>query len=636
MSRSSDEAFEALLEFLRDNRGFDFTGYKRSTLGRRVRKRMDEVGMDDFGAYERYLVEHPDEFTALFNTILINVTSFFRDPGAWEALAREHLPALIARKHPGERVRVWSAGCASGEETYTLAMMLAEALGMERFHEQVKIYATDVDDEALAHARAAVYDARSLEAVPGELRERYFEPAGTGFAFRADLRRTLIFGRHDLVRDAPISHLDLLVSRNTLMYFTSEMQARILNRFHFALNDGGLLFLGKAETMRSQSALFAPLDLPTRIFAKVPRVNLRERLLLMAQPAPADGGEKLGRAVYLRSAALDAHPAAQLVVDNQGTLALANAQARALFGIGPDDVGRRLQDLTVSYRPVELRSRIDQLHSERRPVLLRNVEYPLPNGELHHFDVHVVPLAEYEREALGVSIAFVDVTEYQRLQTELREANQELETAFEELQSTNEELETTNEELQSTIEELETTNEELHSTNEELETMNEELQSTNEELETINDELHRRTGELNNVNAYMASILTSLRAGVVVLDGQLDIRVWNRKAEDLWGLRSDEVVGHAFQNLDIGLPVERLKTSIRACLDGRSEYEEMVLEAVNRRGCTIRCRVAATPFLGPERDIRGAVLVMEEWRNGSGDAAREAPADGDEAGGGTP
>jgi two-component system CheB/CheR fusion protein len=207
----------------------------------------------------------------------------------------------------------------------------------------------------------------------------------------------------------------------------------------------------------------------------------------------------------------------------------------------------------------------------------------------------------------------------QQVRAQLLEANQELETAFEELQSTNEELETTNEELQSTIEELETTNEELQSSNEELETMNEELQSTNEELETINEEIQRRTGELNEINDYMTAILTSLRSAVVVLDRDSDIRVWSRKAEQLWGLRADEVLGEAFQNLDIGLPVERLKAPIRACVEGRSEYEEMTLDAVNRRGRPIQCQISCTPFAGSDRQIRGAVLVMHARGDGEGE-----------------
>jgi two-component system CheB/CheR fusion protein len=616
-----DPEFESLLEFLKENRGFDFTGYKRSTLERRVRKRMDEAGVGSYPEYREHLEANPDEFTALFNTILINVTGFFRDLEAWETLSRDFLPRLLERRAGDAQVRVWSAGCASGEEAYTLVMALSEAMGMDAFRARVKIYATDVDEEALQQARQAVYPPKALEAVPEALRERYFEHRAGKYVFRSDLRRLVIFGRHDLVRDAPMSHLDLLVSRNALMYFNAETQTRILNRFHFALAEGGILFMGKAEMMRSHASLFASLDLKARIFGKAQRATPRERLLAMASP-PREAVQAARGQVRLRDAALDAAEAAQLVVSPAGTVVLANAPARALFALSADDVGRPLKDLPLSYRPVELRSRIDQASHERRPLHVAGVEIPGPEG-VRSFDLHVKPLVA-DDALLGVSVEFLEVTRYQRLQAELQETNQELETAFEELQSTNEELETTNEELQSTIEELETTNEEFQSTNEELETMNEELQSTNEELETLNDELHRRTGELNEVNAYMRAILTSLRLAVVVVDRGSDIRVWNRRAEDLWGLRGDEVEGHAFQNLDIGLPVERLKTAIRECIDGRTQAEEMTLDAVNRRGRAIRCRVTCSPFVDGGPEARGAVLVMEELRpaeDGDGDGA---------------
>ncbi|HEU4457194.1 MAG TPA: CheR family methyltransferase [Longimicrobium sp.] len=612
---ATDPRFEALLEFLRDGRGFDFTGYKRSTLVRRVNKRMAELEVgDDYDVYRERLERDPAEFTALFNTILINVTGFFRDPAAWEALARDHLPALLERAG-GAPVRVWSAGCASGEETYTLAIVLAEAMGLERFREQVKIYATDVDEEALAQARHAAYPPKALEEMPEELRDRYFEARPGGFSFRPDLRRVVIFGRHDLVRDAPISHLDLLISRNTLMYFNTELQGRIVSRFHFALREGGLLFLGKAEMMRAHGALFTPADLKARIFVKGGRANLRDRLLAMAPPRVEDG--RAGRAgarllLRLRDAALDAAAAAQVVVAPDGTLALANAGARVLFGLGEADLGRPLQDLTLSYRPVELRSRIEQATQERRPIYLPQVELSGADGEPRTFDLHVTPLVDEKQGLIGVAVTFVDVTGSARLQNELREVNQELETAFEELQSTNEELETTNEELQSTVEELETTNEELQSTNEELETMNEELQSTNEEMETVNYELQRRTLELNQVNGYMASILASLRLGVVVLDRDRRVRVWNRQAEELWGLRADEVEGAPFEGLDIGLPVDALRQAVRAAIGGRVRSEELVLDAVNRRGRAIRCRVTVSPFTESDRRVDGAVLVMDD------------------------
>jgi two-component system, chemotaxis family, CheB/CheR fusion protein len=611
-----DVSFEHFLEFLRESRGLDFTGYKRSTLTRRVRKRMGELRIETFEAYADHLQADPDEFTALFNTILINVTGFWRDPEAWEVLARDYLPGILESKGGSGPIRVWSAGCASGEETYTLVMMLAEALGVDRFRERVKVYATDLDEEALVQARNAAYPPGALEAVPEELRGRYFEQTGGACVFRGDLRRLVIFGRHDLMRDAPISHLDLLVSRNTLMYFNGDTQARILNRFHFALNDGGVLFLGKAEMLRTNSSLFAPLDLRSRIFQKTARDNLRDRLMMIGNPGRADAQDRLQRQLRLRESALDANPAAQIIVDRSGVLVQASGNARALFSLGQADVGRPIQDLTVSYRPVELRSCIELVYSEGHALHLPGVEHARPDGGFRNLDVHVAPLRDGDRGWLGVVITFIDVTGYRALQAELQEANHDLETAFEELQSTNEELETTNEELQSAIEELETTNEELQSANEEMETMNEELQSTNEELETLNDELQRRSVELNHVNAHMNSILTSLRAAVVVVDHDLDVRVWNRKAEDLWGLRADEVLGHAFQNLDVGLPVERLKAAVRACADGRSQHEELILEAVNRRGRRIHCRVAITPFLGTDHEVRGSVLLIEEWPDG--------------------
>src|SRR5262245_6661110 len=232
---------------------------------RRVEKRMHAVQVADFEGYGDYLEVHPEEFALLFDTILINVTSFFRDWPSWDFLRAEILPRVLDNKSPDEPVRVWSAGCASGEEAYTLAMLFAEALGAEAFQRRVKIYASDVDEHALGQARAASYTAAQLEPVPAELRERYFTVNGDRFVFRADLRRTVIFGRHDLVQDAPISRLDLLVCRNTLMYLNAETQTKILARFHFALNDTGVLFLGKAEMLLTHGNLFVPLELRHRV-----------------------------------------------------------------------------------------------------------------------------------------------------------------------------------------------------------------------------------------------------------------------------------------------------------------------------------------------------------------------------------
>jgi two-component system CheB/CheR fusion protein len=604
---------EPLLEYLKHTRGFDFTGYKRASLERRIVKRMQTIGVASFSDYVDYLEVHPEEFSALFNTVLINVTSFFRDGSTWEYVIDTVVPELLARRESSQPLRIWSAGCASGEEAYTLAMVFAEALGLDAFKDRVKIYATDVDEEALAKARQALYTEREIAEVPPTLLAKYFEAADGRYVFRKDLRRHVIFGRHDLIQDAPISRVDMLICRNTLMYFNAETQAKILARFQFALNDQGVLFLGRAETLMTHTGAFAPLDLKRRISTKLPSPTGtgRDRLLAAASQHGHDGGN--GAAGRLHELALDAIPTAQLLVDAAGTLVAANERARGLFGISANDIGRPLQDLKISYRPVELRSAIDQVYAERRPVVLRDVEWPSFAGDVRWLDVHVFPLGEPRDPAmLGAGVSFDDVSAAKRLHRDLEHANQELETAYEELQSTNEELETTNEELQSTVEELETTNEELQSTNEELETMNEELQSTNEELQTMNDELRQRGDELNHVNAFLESILTSMRGAVVVVDGELKVLVWNQGAEELWGLREDEVRGKHLLGLDIGLPTERLKAPMRACLNGTKNHVTVAIEAVNRRGRPISCEIIVTPLLTRLQAIHGVILLMEE------------------------
>ncbi|MEH1999863.1 MAG: CheR family methyltransferase [Nostoc sp.] len=609
-SAEKDPEFENLLIYLRQNRGFDFTGYKRSSLMRRVSKRMQSFNIENFEQYLDYLEVHPEEFNYLFNTILINVTDFFRDSSAWEYIAEQILPNLIRNKKTSDQIRIWSAGCASGQEAYTLAILMAEILGAEEFRQRVKIYATDVDEDALNHARLSMYSAKDVQAVPDELRQKYFEIVGNCYVFRSDLRRSVIFGRHDLLQDAPISRLDLLVSRNTLMYFNSEAQGRILARFHFALNDNGYLFLGKAEMLVMHSNLFTPMDLKNRIFTKISLVNIRARLLVMANSVDEESNSRLSRHLRLRDMGFDTAPIAQVIIDINGILVMMNEQARTLFALSPKDLARPFQDLELSYRPIELRSLIERAYTERRPVTLTNVERYFSNTETQYLDVRITPLQETATTFLGVSITFHDVTRYIKLQEALQRSQQELETTNEELQSTNEELETTNEELQSTNEELETTNEELQSTNEELETMNEELQSTNEELQTINNELSDRTIELNRTNIFLSSILRSLQTGIVVIDSSFNISIWNYMVEDLWGLRIDEVLGQSIFSLDIGLPVEQLRSAIRDSLSGKKQFQEMILDATNRRGRQIKCYLAITPLLGIE--MQGAVLMMAD------------------------
>jgi two-component system, chemotaxis family, CheB/CheR fusion protein len=612
VSEGPDSEFESLLDYLRDQRGFDFTGYKRTSLVRRVQRRMQAVGIASYDEYQDYMQVRPEEFTELFNTILINVTGFFRDPDAWDHLRDDVLPGILERRANGP-LRLWSAGCASGEEAYTLAMLLAEAMGVAQFRERVKIYATDVDEEALAFARQATFNDREIEGVPPELVERYFDSSDDKHLFRKELRRSVIFGRNDLVQDAPISHVDLLLCRNTLMYFNAEAQAQILNRLHFALRPDGVLFLGKAEMLLSHGHLFAPIELSSRLFRKVATQPSRERRFMLGNGGgPGVAAAEDGRS-RLRELALLSSPAPQVVVDDSGRLALMNHRAETVFGVAQSDLGRPFRDLDLSYRPLELRQYLDEVVRERRTVWIHDVEPPHDNGaNIQAFDVQLQPLVDEAGTMLGTTITFNDVTRSRQLQAELEYSNRRLETAYEELQSTNEELETTNEELQSTVEELETTNEELQSTNEELETMNEELQSMNDELHFSNDQLRDRQAEVDDLNLFMESVLAGLRAGVAVVDRELKVLAWNTQAEDLWGVRTDEAIGQHLLNLDIGLPLEQLLPLLRRQVNAEdSHHETLHLAAVNRRGRSVDVSVTVSPLHGSASDNSGAILVMD-------------------------
>jgi two-component system, chemotaxis family, CheB/CheR fusion protein len=607
----TDDTFEALLRYMRDQRGFDFTGYKRSSLMRRVRHRMGQAGKETFDDYLDTLQTSPDEFVALFNTILINVTSFFGDPEAWDYVRTDAIPAMLAARGPSDPIRLWSAGCASGQEPYSLAMLLAEALGLDAYRQRVKIYATDIDEDALSQARAAVYDAKAVESVPADLRERYFDRSNGNFAVSKDLRRAVIFGRNDLVKDAPISRVDLLSCRNTLMYMNGDTQRNVLGRLHFALAPRGLLFLGHAEMLLSHGDRFSPVSMDSRIFRKA--LGSHTGATQFDSSAAMVRHGDLSGLDPIRDLAFRASPVAQIVVTGEDTVAMINHQAETTFGLSARDIGRLLRDLKVSYRPLELRTYLEQAKVERRASRVQDVKLSRPGLDEVWFEVHINPLVDANNGLVGISIVFFDVTANRALMDKVVQINHQLEAAYEELQSTNEELETTNEELQSTVEELETTNEELQSTNEELETMNEELQSTNDELHAINDALRDRSIELDEAKEFLNSVANSVRLGMVVVDREMRVMVWNQASEELWGLRAQETMGAVLTSLDMGLPLDEVKPMIGHALVDPESTGETVVDAVNRRGRKARVRVTCTPFRSGE-SVGGAMLLMEVQR----------------------
>ena len=610
----ADDGFRALLETLSVAYNFDFREYKELSLARRIRARMSLVHADDFMGYGRYLEQHPEEHIALFNTILINVTGFFRDAEAWKTMASDVIPRVVAGSGESRSLRIWSAGCSSGEEPYSVAMLLAEHLGDRANDYLIKIYGTDVDEEALAAARHAVYRLEQLKDVPDGFVDRYFNRDGQLYRVRRDLRRWCIFGAHNLTQAPPLSHIDLLVCRNVLIYFTSELQERVLSRFHYAIREDGFLFLGRSESLLTRSRLFRGLQPKWRIFERAPSMARQVTAVLPdrddGQPAGRDVAVRLDGVTSRVQRALDVLPAAVMIVDTDDTVLTWNAASEALFEVPTEAaVARKFRDLDVSYRVEGLRSRIEDVKARHIPVRMDNVMLARRNGETIHADVTIEPLFEGHR-LTGVVVFSLEATEHARLKEQMTRVAEQHATAIEELQSTNGELETTNEELQSTNEEMETTNEELQSTNEELETTVEELQAANTELGALNAELESRTSELNRLDAYHRSLVNSFEHGIVVLDADGVVTTWNEVAEQMWGLRPEQVVGRPFFALPIGALAVRARQAFDTMLTQRRPADVQDVPYTRPGGQAIRGALRMLPLWNTQRECVGAMVLM--------------------------
>lgn len=556
---AKEVTLKELLQELAEQRNFDFRGYKKTTLERRFRRRMFQLNLGDYGAYGEYIREHPDEINYLLNTILINVTEFFRDPPAWEILRHEVLPNLLKRIKPGHSFRAWSAGCASGEEPYSIAILLAEHFGSRIQDYDIKIYATDIDEDALNTARRGEYSIEAIPRVRPEWREKYFHGKSLLRVSR-EIRRLVIFGRSNLGQDAPISHVNLLVCRNVLIYFDSDLQKHILPRLHYALEPGGILFLGKSESQLANFSQFQRINARWRIFQRITSSSLAEERpdnqteIPEAVPNGVNrNSQELENLRQQQRYLLETLKVGVFSLSAEDVITQHNNAALTLLGLAPGNfTGKRLADTDLHFRIPELGGQLQATRvnneSSRFPAHIKaGVEEKL-------LEVLIRPLVDERGQRSGTLIYLDDQTLQEKLETTV----EELESTSEELQSANEELETTNEELQSTNEELETTNEELQSTNEELETTNEELQSLNEELETTNQELEERTKELDQVNSVYAQTLEQIRLPVMLVNPERHIEFWNQMALKLFGFKSKPPINLTLDQLPLSDKMRQL------------------------------------------------------------------------------
>src|SRR3989440_8891861 len=550
----TDDVLRSILEQVSRQANIDFRLYKSTTILRRISRRIAVTHCSTMHDYLDYLKAYPQEVGELVKAFLINVTQFFRDSDAFTYLKSEILPKLIARGLERDHtLRVWAAGCATGEEAYSLAMFITDLLGPELSEWSIKIFATDVDEVAINFARRGLYSENLLKDLPAGYKDHFFERADHGYRISKMLRQMIIFGQQNLSRSAPFPHIDLVLCRNVLIYFTPELQEYVLNQFAYSLANGGYLFLGKAKTVRTVKAFYELINKRWKVYRCIgnalpsarrpnsselssPRVEHHSSSI----PARRNGqqhsdqghqhalpAQDVGQLRRFNELLLRFLPIGVVVIDRSYRVLTANSTARRLLGLR--DAATE-QDFLHAIRGIpyaEVRNAIDTVFRERNIVTLPEVELAINtggSGRFIHLSIAVMQLESETPELATLSVT--DVTEQVQSKRQLEatqaeqkqltqelsstnkrlnDMNKELLDANEELQVANEELMLTHEELQASIEEFETTNEELQATNEELETNNEELQATNEELETTNDELRARTGELQEATIMLES-----------------------------------------------------------------------------------------------------------------------------------
>ncbi|HTC93079.1 MAG TPA: CheR family methyltransferase [Terriglobales bacterium] len=597
-----DLSLKDFLAQLAVERGLELRGYKYSTLDRRIRRRMFQLKIGNLGEYIEFVGENPGETNELLNTILINVTEFFRDPPAWEVLRKNIVPRLTRDLRPGGSFRIWSAGCASGEEAYSAAIAIAEHFGPKIQDYDIKIYATDIDEDALNTARRAEYPAKSVQRLPQELREKYF----TGeklVRISRDLRRLVVFGRSNFSSDAPISHIKLLICRNALIYFDSAAQENIMRRLHYALDPGGVLFLGRSESQLRNASLFRPIDSKWRFFERIDPVSHEKETAMPGQPEDilrTKTHEEFSLLKLYYNALLQTLDPGIVVLDATDVIMIENQAALALLRLsGKKLVGKPLAESELAAHFPDLVSKVESTRPSNAEARL---ECSASND--HKIALTIRPImAEKNKGRAGTLICMEDVTHKEKLQSTI----EALETTSEELQAANEELETTNEELQSANEELETTNEELQSTNEELETTNEELQSLNEELETTNEEMDLRGKELDASNARYSETLENLPWPMMLMDRDQNIVIWNTAARKLFGFETTSTVGLNLSRLPI--PKETSNALLRRYRSALIKTKSVVAKSVTLKGTSARDHMNIY-FRPMAKDEFGSVLVM--------------------------
>ena len=638
-----EAALKKIFILIRVQTGHDFSQYKPSTVNRRVERRMAVHAIERREVYVHYLQHNPPEVEALFRDLLIGVTSFFRDPEAFAALETNVIPQLFADKPPGATIRVWSVGCSTGEEAYSLAILIQERLETLHQHYQVQVFATDIDCRAIDSARSGLYPASIAVDLTPERLARFFIAETDGSAFRVSksLRDLLIFSEQDVLKDPPFSRIDLISCRNLLIYLGADLQKKLIPLFHYALNPGGMLFLGTSESVGDHLAFFAPVDTRLKLYQRKDEDHNTFRPpaapLFPARPASGTPPGKAPRAAGLSLRDLTERALVQqcaptgVLVTGAGEILYIHGNTGCYLELSPGEVGTNILKMAREGLRHALTALLHKATVARQPLQRAGLRLKTTDGfctvNLTVIPVEAGPAAaapllflvilekapEAPPEPSGTALADVAARESKRgrdprivvLQQELRAKDECLQASNEELEASNEELQSAIEELQSTNEEMQSVNEELQSTNEELETAKEEMQSVNEELFTVNSELQTNVADLSRANNDMHNLLACTGIGTVFVDCQLCIRRFTPAVTQVINLILSDVgrpVGHIVTNL---VGYDRLVADAQAVLDTLIPLE---VEVQTRAGSWFLLRVR--PYRTRDNSIEGVVLTF--------------------------
>jgi two-component system CheB/CheR fusion protein len=596
--RAALSAVRRITMLLRSKTGNDFSQYKQSTIRRRIERRMVVHNLSDMDAYTRFLQENPAEIHILFKELLINVTSFFRDKEAFEALTNEALPLLFKDKPEGYIFRIWVPGCASGEEAYSLAMLFREHMEEMKKEFRLQIYATDIDDEAIATARAATYPANIATDVSPERLRRFFTKEENGFRIKKDIREVVVFAVQNLIKDPPFTRMDLISCRNLLIYLETEIQTRVIPAFHYALRPEGVLFLSPSEGIGNFTDLFAPIDKKWRIYQVKPSILSARALVAQrfawtgerAEIEPVEVASKRDKtnfAELTRRVLLQSFAPPSIVTDEKGNIIYVHGDTGKYLRPAQGQATINIIEMAREGLQLDLRYSIQNAITQKRAVVIKDLPVRT-NGGIHGVDLSVMPISDPEatRELLLVSFRDTELIPAEKRKRGKRrsgegevkrveELEQDLAYTKENLQATIEEMQAANEELKSTNEELQSTNEELQSTNEELETSKEELQSVNEEIVTVNSELQAKIDQLTGIQNDMKNLLENVNVGTIFLDDHLAIRQFTRDAIKVYRLAASDK-GRPLADIRSLIPDTDLISDAQAVLDSLIPREKPV------------------------------------------------------------